>query len=512
MSMPPPEDQREVRLGKLARLRAAGIEPYPYRFARTHEAAALHAEFDALAGQEVAVAGRLVGGRRDMGRTVFRHLQDGSGQIQLFARSNVLGDEGMARFKELDTGDFVGARGALMRTRLGEVSVEVREVELLSKSLRPLPEKWHGLQDEEKRYRQRYLDLIANREVLDTFVVRSRTIQAVRAWLTARGFVEVETPVLQPIPGGGAARPFSTHYNALDRTLFLRIALELYLKRCVIGGIERVFEIGRNFRNEGLSRKHNPEFTMLELYQAYADYHDIMALVEGLVPAVAEQVLGTTRLAWGEHAIELAAPWPRLPLREAIREQTGVDYGAIHDDAALREAARGAGLHPEPTWNRAKVIDELLSVFVEPRLIQPTFLVDYPVELSPLAKRRRDDPATVERFECFIGGMEVGNAFSELNDPLDQRERFEAQVRARAAGDEEAQPMDEDFLEALEYGMPPTGGLGIGIDRLVMLFANRPSIREVILFPQLRTIAEPSAVGRQPSADGVPGANAGGTE
>jgi lysyl-tRNA synthetase class 2 len=297
----------------------------------------------------------------------------------------------------------------------------------------------------------------------------------------------VETPVLQPIPGGGAARPFSTYYNALDRTLFLRIALELYLKRCVIGGMERVFEIGRIFRNEGLSAKHNPEFTMLELYQAYADYSDIMALVEALVPAAAQEVLGTTRLTYGEHTIDLAPPWPRVPLREAIRERTGVDYGELSDEA-LRAAAAEAGLRPEPGWSRGKTIDELLSVFVEPRLIQPTFLVDYPVELSPLAKRTADDAAVVERFECFVGGMEVANAFSELNDPLDQRARFEAQVQARQAGDEEAQPMDEDFLEALEHGMPPTGGLGLGIDRLVMLFANRQSIREVILFPQLRTV------------------------
>ncbi len=486
----PGDALREARLAKLARLRAAGIDPYPFRYERTHEAAALHARFDDLAGDEVAVAGRLVGGRRVLGKLGFVHLQDGSGRIQLYCRVDVLGPEGFALFKDLDIGDFVGARGALVRTRTGEVSVEVRELTLLAKSLRPLPEKWHGLTDVEKRYRQRYLDLIANPDVRQVFRIRSQTLRAVRDFLTARGFEEVETPVLQPIPGGGAARPFSTYYNALDRTLYLRIALELYLKRCVIGGIERVFEMGRIFRNEGLSFKHNPEFTMLELYQAYADYHDIMDLVEALVPAVAERVLHTTRIIYGEHVIELAAPWPRIPLREAIRERTGVDYATLPDLAALREAAAAAGLRVEPTWTRGKIIDELLTVFVEPRLIQPTFLVDYPVELSPLAKRKRDDPDTVERFECFIGGMEVGNAFSELNDPLDQRARFEEQARARQAGDEEAQQMDEDFLEALEYGMPPTGGLGLGIDRLVMLFTNRSSIREVILFPQLRTLRE----------------------
>ncbi|HEY7061154.1 MAG TPA: lysine--tRNA ligase [Chloroflexota bacterium] len=484
----PGDDPRAARLAKLDRLRAAGVEPYPYAYGRTHLAADLHAHYDELEGQEVAVAGRLVGAKRVMGKLGFAHLQDVSGRIQLYLRVDVSA-EAFELFKEyLDTGDFVGARGTLMRTRTGEDSVEVRELTLLSKSLQPLPEKWHGLTDVEKRYRQRYVDLIVNQDVQEVFAVRSRALQAIRGFLVARGYQEVETPVLQPIPGGGSARPFATYYNALDRTLYLRIALELYLKRCVIGGMERVFEIGRNFRNEGLSTKHNPEFTMLELYEAYADYHDVMALVEAMLPAVAQEVLGTTRLSYGEHAIELAPPWPRVPLREAIRERTGVDYAALPDDAALRAAARAAGLRPEPTWTRAKVIDELLSVFVEPHLIQPTFLVDYPVELSPLAKRKRDDPATVERFECFIGGMEIGNAFSELNDPLDQRARFEAQVRARQQGDEEAQPMDEDFLEALEYGMPPTGGLGIGIDRLVMLLANRQSIREVILFPQLRTI------------------------
>jgi lysyl-tRNA synthetase, class II len=496
-----PGDQlREARLAKLARLRAAGVEPYPYRYDRTHLAAELQARYDALAGQEVAVAGRLVGALRNFGKLGFVHLQDESGQVQLYCRLDALGPEGFERFKDLDVGDFVGARGPLVRTRTGEVSVEARELTLLAKSLRPLPEKWHGLTDVETRYRRRYLDLIANPGVHEVFRVRSRTLQAIRGFLVGRGFQEVETPVLQPIPGGGAARPFATYYNALDRTLYLRIALELYLKRCVIGGIERVFEIGRNFRNEGLSYKHNPEFTMLELYQAYADYEDVMALTEALVPAAAQEVLGTTRITYGEHSIELAGPWPRVPLREAIRERTGVDYAAL-DDGALREAARVAGLRVEPAWTRAKVIDELLSVYVEPRLIQPTFLVDYPVELSPLAKRKRDDPATVERFECFIGGMEVANAFSELNDPLDQRERFEAQVRASQAGDEEAQPMDEDFLEALEYGMPPTGGLGVGIDRVVMLLADRQSIREVILFPQLRTVREPSAGGGEPAAD-----------
>jgi lysyl-tRNA synthetase class 2 len=375
-----------------------------------------------------------------------------------------------------------------MKTKTGEISVEVTELTLLAKALRNPPEKWHGIVDIETRYRQRYLDLMSNLETRQVFLTRSRVVAAIRRYLDGLGFVEVETPTLQPIPGGGAARPFSTSSHALDAGLYLRVALELYLKRCIIGGIERVYEIGRNFRNEGISFKHHPEFTMLELYQAYADYNDIMQLTENLVASAAKAAVGTTRIAWGDRTIDLTPPWRRIPLREAIAEFSGVEYGNYRDTGGLRDAAAEAGLVPEVTWSRGKILDELLTAFVEPRLIEPTFLIDYPTDFpgSTLAKGKPDNPAEVERFEAFAGGMEFANAFSELNDPRVQRERFEEQVRARAAGDEEAQPFDEDFLIALEHGMPPTGGLGVGIDRLVMLLTNQHSIRDVILFPQLR--------------------------
>ena len=476
----------EQRIRKLQELRDRGINPYPYSFDRTHLAAEVLASFDAIQGAEVRLAGRLLTVRL-MGKAAFAHIQDGSGRIQIYVRRDRVGDEQYELFKALDLGDFVGVSGKPFRTKTGEITIEVESLSLLSKSLRGLPEKWHGLTDVEKRYRQRYLDLISNEEVRQVFVTRSRTIDAIRRYLVDHGFLEVETPILQPIHGGAAAKPFATHHNALDRDLYLRIALELYLKRCVIGGIEKVFEIGRNFRNEGISTRHNPEFTMLELYQAYTDYSGIMTILEDMVPTVARQVLGTTTIEYSGYTIRLDAPWPRIPLRDAIRNESGIDYEEYPTAEALYEVVRGAGVHVEPNSTRAKLIDSLLSSFVEPKLIQPTFLIDYPVEMSPLAKRKRDDFELVERFEAFIGGMEIGNAFSELNDPLDQRERFEQQLAERAAGDEEAQPMDEDFLIALEHGMPPTGGLGVGIDRLVMLFTGNNSIREVILFPQLRT-------------------------
>ena len=432
------------------------------------------------------MAGRLLTVRL-MGKASFAHILDLSGRIQIYVRRDRVGEEQYELFKDLDLGDFVGVSGKPFRTKTGEITIEVESIALLAKSLRGLPEKWHGLTDVEKRYRQRYLDLISNEEVRQVFVARSRTIDAIRRYLVDRGFLEVETPILQPIHGGAAAKPFVTHHNALDRDLYLRIALELYLKRCVIGGIEKVFEIGRNFRNEGISTRHNPEFTMLELYQAYTDYNGVMNILEDMVPAVAREVLGTTTIEYSGRTIRLDAPWPRLRLRDAIRDESGIDYEEYPTTEALYEAVRGAGVHVEPNSTRAKLIDSLLSSFVEPKLMQPTFLIDYPVEMSPLAKRKRDDPTLVERFEAFVGGMEIANAFSELNDPLDQRGRFEQQLAERAAGDEEAQPMDEDFLIALEHGMPPTGGLGVGIDRLVMLFTGNNSIREVILFPQLRT-------------------------
>jgi lysyl-tRNA synthetase class 2 len=377
--------------------------------------------------------------------------------------------------------------GTVLKTRTGETTVEVRQFWLLAKALRPIPEKWHGLKDVEVRYRQRYLDLIANPSVREIFVKRALLLRAIRQFLDERGFLEVETPILQPVYGGALARPFITHHNALDMDLYLRIAPELYLKRLLVGGFERVYEIGRNFRNEGIDARHNPEFTMLEAYQAYADYHDIMRLVEELIAFVAQSVLGTTTITYQGHTIDLTPPWRRLSLMDALKEVTGVDFLAFrNDDERARAIGRQLGLSIEPTDHWGRVLDEALKKKVVPTLIQPTFLLDYPVEISPLAKRKPDDPTMTERFQGFIGGLEVANAFSELNDPLDQRERFEMQQRLRERGDVEAHPLDWDFVTALEYGMPPTGGLGIGIDRLMMLFTNSPSIREVILFPLLR--------------------------
>lgn len=479
----------EQRLDKLNRLRQAGIDPYPARFNRTDLAADVVASFEAEPGRHVRVAGRVVGGIRRMGRATFMHLQDATGRIQAFFRQNELGEDAYALLDLVDTGDFLGVVGETMKTRTGEISVQVREFHVLSKALRPLPEKWHGLQDVETRYRKRYLDLIANPEVMEVFRTRGRIVHEVRAFLVERGFLEVETPVLQTVAGGGAARPFETFYNALDRTLSLRIALELYLKRCIIGGIEKVFEIGRNFRNEGVSLKHNPEFTMLEVYQAYADYEDIMRLTEDLVSTVAERVLGTTKIVVkGDVEVDVAPPWKRTSLRDAIYEASGVDYDEHPTADSLAQAAQEAGLRVQDGWTRGKIIDELLSVFVEPKITSPVFLVDYPLELSPLAKQRTDRSEIVERFEAFCGGMELANAFSELNDPLDQRERFLEQARQKGTGDDEAMPFDAAFLEALEHGMPPTGGMGLGIDRLTMVLTGQDKIRDVILFPQLRTL------------------------
>lgn len=481
------EEIREARLEKLRALEEAGIPGYPTRFNRTHLSREIVEGFDQLEGQRACVAGRL-GVARSFGKLVFIPLQDDAGHIQLMARPQDLADRARLALDAADPGDFVGACGTVTKTKRGEVSVELDDVTFLSKALRHPPDKWHGLTDVETRYRQRYLDLVANPETRDVLLVRSRMIAAMRRFLNERGFIEVETPVLQPIPGGGAARPFSTRSNALDSTLHLRIALELYLKRVIVGGIERVYEIGKNFRNEGLSFKHNPEFTMLELYQAYADYEDVMRLTEEMVAEGARAATGGTSVSWGETTLDLAPPWQRVSLREAIREGAGVDYANYPDAERLREAAARAGLAPDRTWSRGKTLDELLTAFVEPKLIQPTFLVDYPTDFpgSTLAKPKPDDPSTVERFEAFAGGMEIGNAFSELNDPRIQRERFEEQQRARLAGDEEAQPYDADFLVALEHGMPPTGGLGVGIDRVAMLLTNQHSIRDVILFPQMR--------------------------
>ena len=423
-----------------------------------------------------------------MGRATFAHIADGSGRIQIYLRQDVLGPEGYDLFRqEFDIGDFIGVTGHLFRTRTGEITLQVKAFTMLAKSLHPLPEKWHGLRDVEIRYRQRYLDLIANEEVRQLFITRTRVVTAMRRFLDGRGFIEVETPILQPLYGGATARPFETYHHALEQKLYLRISDELYLKRLIIGGYERVYEIGKDFRNEGISTKHNPEFTMMECYQAYADYHDMMALTEEMIASIAQEVLGTTRITYQGHEINLTPPWRRIPLRQAILDEAGIDIEAHPSLESLRQAIaeRGLRVDSKPTWG--KQVDELFSEYVEPGLIQPTFIFDYPVELSPLAKKKPDAPHLVERFEPFIGGLEMGNAFSELNDPLDQRARFIELAKGREMGDEEVHPIDEDFVTALMYGMPPTGGLGIGVDRLVMLLTDKASIREVILFPQLRT-------------------------
>jgi lysyl-tRNA synthetase class 2 len=487
------------RWEKLAALRDAGVDPYGARFPVSHWAGPLHARGDAAPEDElravgpVSVAGRIMSVRHH-GKSCFAHVLDQTGTIQLYARADVLGDS-YARFTELDVADFVGVTGELMRTRTGELTVQVKAWSFLAKSLRPLPEKWHGLRDVETRYRQRYVDLLVNPEIREVFRLRSRLVQAVRAFLDARGFVEVETPVLQPIPGGAAARPFATHHNALDLPLYLRIALELHLKRLVVGGFDRVYEIGRIFRNEGVSTQHNPEFTMLEFYQAYADYGDLMELTEALLGDLGRALAGGLELTYQGERIDLTPPWRRLRYLDGVAGALAIGPDALHDREAVRRAARDAAGARDVDmgawgWGAAtpayQMWKDVFEAFVEPALVQPTFVIDFPTELSPLARQKRDDPRLVDRFELFVARMEVANAYSELNDPREQRQRFEAQLVARAAGDEEAHRLDEDYIRALEYGLPPTAGEGIGIDRLVMLFADRPSIREVILFPLLR--------------------------
>lgn len=485
------------RLEKLNNIRSRNIDPYPHRFPRTHTIKAATALFQQQEGSnaegpQVSVAGRIMA-QRSMGKATFMDLRDNSGKIQVYLRRDTIGDEKYQYLHDFDIGDFMGVSGKVFRTKSGEVTVQVSDFTMLSKSLLPLPEKWHGLTDVEKRYRQRYLDLISSEETRNIFVVRSRLIAAIRRFFDGRGFIEAETPVLLPVAAGAMARPFSTYHNELEQTLYLRIALELYLKRLIIGGLDKVYEIGRIFRNEGLSIKHNPEFTMLESYEAYADYNDVMAMVEQMACSVAQEVAGTLEFHSGENVIKLTPPWKRVYLRDELNSRCGVDFldPKYRDLAALREKARALGVETDDTMSWGRVVDKLFSTFVEPTLIQPTFVLDYPVEISPLAKAKPGEPRLVERFECFIGGMEVANAFTELNDPLEQRKRFEEQERMRAMmGDEEVERLDEDFLTAMEYGMPPTGGLGVGIDRLVMILTNQQSIREVILFPQLKTKEE----------------------
>lgn len=492
-------DLERQRLEKLERLRAKGWDPYPHRAERTHTAAQALAAYETEGeGTKVVVAGRLRS-IRVMGKASFAHIEDESGKIQLLLRVNDLGEEVYETFKrDFDLGDFVEAGGTLIRTRTGEITVRVDRLRMLAKALTPLPwgkeqkvgdkvVRYSALTDVEERYRQRYADLAVHPEVREVFRIRARTIAALRRFLDERGFLEVETPVLQPIYGGAAARPFITHHNQLDQDLYLRISFELYLKRLLVGGYERVYELGKDFRNEGVSFKHNPEFTMLEFYAAYFDYRALMDFVEEMISTVAQEVLGTTTITYQGHTIDLSPPWRRLSLREAIIEASGIDYTQYPTAEDLAKALRAIGQEPEPGTSWGKLIDnELLGDLVEPNLIQPTFVYDYPREISPLAKAKSDDPTHVERFELFIGGMEVGNAFTELNDPLDQEQRFLEMGRLYAAEDEEAHPMDEDYIRAMMYGMPPNGGVGLGIDRLVMLFTDKPSIREVILFPHMR--------------------------
>lgn len=483
------------RYSKLDHLRQSGIDPYPPRFVRTCDNAAATAMFEAVESDDtpetttpsISLGGRIMS-MRVMGRAAFLDIRDGSGTIQALLRENVLGDA-YGLLKDLDLGDHLGVSGPVMRTRTGQVTIEAHELTITSKGMKPLPEKFHGLRDTETRYRQRYLDLIANPEVMPVFAIRSKIIERIRAFFQSQGFLEVDTPILVPVAGGAHARPFITHHNTLDQQLYLRIATELYLKRLIIGGFDKVYELGRVFRNEGIDQDHNPEFTLLESYQAYADYNDVMTMVESLVSTVAMEVLGTTHVQYGDQLIDFAPPWKRVDFRHELKNLSGVDIDAYTDDESLKHRAAELGLDIEPKDGRAKVIDKLFSSYVEPRLAQPTFVLDYPVIMSPLAKAKPDSPGYVERFEAFAAGMEIANSYTELNDPAVQRERFENQEALRLMlGDDETDRLDEDFLIALEYGMPPTGGLGIGIDRLVMLLAGQTSIRDIMLFPQMRTL------------------------
>ncbi len=488
----PSIEQVEVRKQKLAKLKAAGAALYPNDFKPTHTASAIAGRYAtagdedlAAAPRDIRIAGRIVALRR-MGKASFFHIQDRRERLQVYIQQDGVGKETYDLFRTLDTGDIVGVSGHLFRTRTKELTLEAQSLRLLTKCLRPLPEKWHGLSDVEARYRQRYLDLMVNAEARRVFETRSRIVALLRRFFEARDFLEVETPMMQSIPGGAAARPFVTHHNTLDMELYLRVAPELFLKRLLVGGFERVFELNRNFRNEGISVRHNPEFTMLEFYQAYATFDDLMALTEELFTALAREVAGSLQLAYGEHTIDLAAPWRRLSIAEAI-----VAYGgAAADEVATLDGLRGFAskreIHLDAKLSYGSALVEVFEAAAEAQLIQPTFITGYPIEVSPLARKNDRNPAMVDRFELYIGGRELANAFSELNDPADQRERFLAQMAARESGDETANPIDEDYVRALEYGMPPAAGEGIGIDRLVMLFTNSPSIRDVILFPLLR--------------------------
>ncbi|MFD1673633.1 lysine--tRNA ligase [Alicyclobacillus fodiniaquatilis] len=490
------QDLIEIRVEKMEELRSKGIDPFGHRYDVTHHAAdiltaAADKDKEQLEAENVRVriAGRLMV-RRSHGKTSFAVLNDRSGNIQVYAKLDVLGEATYEAFQLLDLGDFIGVEGTVFRTNRGEITVLVEKLDVLSKALRPLPEKFHGLKDIETRYRQRYLDLIVNQDVREIFIARTKIIQAIRRYLDDRGYLEVETPTLHAVASGAHARPFTTHHNALDMSLFLRIAIELHLKRLIVGGLERVYEIGRVYRNEGVSTRHNPEFTMLELYEAYADFEDVMDLTEGMIRYAAQQVNGQLRVQYGEWEIDLEQPWRRAHMADLVKEYTGVDFRSVQSDEEARRLAAEHDIKITSIMTYGHILNEFFEQRVEDKLIQPTFVYGHPLEISPLAKKSAEDPRFTDRFELFIVGREHGNAFTELNDPIDQRARFEAQLQEREAGNDEAQDLDEDFLTALEHGMPPTGGLGIGIDRLVMLLTGQPSIRDVLLFPLMRARAE----------------------
>ncbi len=477
-----------LRREKLANLQSAGKDPFVItKFDQTHHSVDIKADYDALEGKTVSVAGRMMF-KRVMGKASFCNIRDLKGDIQAYVARDSIGEESYADFKKLDVGDIIGITGEVFKTKTGEISVHASSVTLLSKSLQILPEKYHGLTDTDTRYRQRYTDLIMNSEVRDTFVKRSKIISTIRRFLDEQGFMEVETPMLVQNAGGAAARPFETHFNALDEDLKLRISLELYLKRLIVGGLERVYEIGRVFRNEGLDTRHNPEFTLMELYQAYTDYHGMMDLTEAMYRRVAQEVNGSMQVTYGDNVIDFEKPFARITMVDAVRQYAGVDWSEVKDTAQAREVADKLHVEYEDRHQKGDILSLIFEEYAEKHLIQPTFVMDHPIEISPLTKKKPDDPEYVERFEMFINGWEMANAYSELNDPIDQRERFKAQEAMLAAGDEEANTTDEDFLNALEIGMPPTGGIGYGIDRLVMIMTNSPAIRDVLLFPTMKSL------------------------
>jgi lysyl-tRNA synthetase class 2 len=486
-------DQLLVRRQKMEDIRESGLDPFGSRFERTHLSNEIREQFEEISKEEldespreVTIAGRIMT-KRGKGKAGFANLQDLGGQVQIYVRQDAIGEDAYKLYNSTDLGDIIGITGTIFKTKVGELSIKVTEFTFLTKALRPLPEKFHGLKDIEQRYRQRYLDLIATEGSKETFILRSRIIQSMRRYLDGQGFLEVETPMLHSIAGGASARPFVTHHNALDMTLYMRIAIELHLKRLIVGGLEKVYEIGRVFRNEGISTRHNPEFTMIELYEAYADYNDIMELTENLVAHIAQDVLGTTQVQYGEDMIDLAPGWTRLHMADAIKEYTGVDFWKEMTKEEAHALAKEHGVEVTAMMEVGHVLNEFFEQKVEEQLVQPTFIYGHPVEISPLAKKNAEDGRFTDRFELFIVRREHANAFTELNDPIDQRERFESQLVEKEQGNDEAHDMDDDFIEALEYGLPPTGGLGIGVDRLVMLLTNAQSIRDILLFPQMRS-------------------------